>query len=123
MNVAAPGASVPRRSVARRAALFGWLALAFVVAATIEPAMAQGQSSVILNLRGDETPETIRKMVDALSAPGRQVEIRVGGVPTAPGPAMAPATAPKAEAPKPSMADEDLVNALAQYVVNNTERI
>ncbi len=84
MNIAASGASVPRRGIARMASLFGWLALAFVFLASAAPARAEDQSSIILNLRGDETPETIRRMVDALSTPGRQVEIRVGGVPSNP---------------------------------------
>ncbi len=118
MNVAAPGASVPRRSVARMAALLGWLALAF---AALSPAMAQGQSSVVLNLRGDETPETIRKMVDALSAPGRQIEIRVSGA----APTEAPVAAPKSDAPKPSMADEEgfqaQINALIDQFVEGLD--
>jgi len=46
------------------------------------PAVAQhakAESSPVLTLRGDETPETVRKLVDALSAGGRQVEIRIAG--------------------------------------------
>ena len=121
MIVAASGASAPRRSVAGLAAFFGWLALAAAAMALNSPAMAQDQPSVILNLRGDETPEAIRRMVDALSAPGRQVEIRVGGVATAAPPAPPPAAAPKPEAPKPSMADEDgfqaQINALIDQFV------
>lgn len=75
----------------------------------VGPAWAETQAPIVLNLRGDETPETIRKMVDALSAPGRQVEIRVGGVPAAPPPAAAPqvtAATAKPAAPAVSMADE-----------------
>lgn len=112
MNIAAPGRSVPQRSVARLTALLGWLALAFVFLWPATPAIAAGEASVVLNLRGDETPEAIRRMVDALSAPGRQVEIRVGGAATVPvaatpaesvGKAKPAATQP---APAPSMADE-----------------
>ena len=132
MNVAAPDASVPRRSVARLAVLFGWLALAFACLSSAAPAMAEGQSSVVLNLRGDETPEAIRKMVDALSAPGRQVEIRVGGT-TAAAPAAATPAEPAGKAkpaaaqpaPAPSMADEDgfqaEVNALVDRFIDGVE--
>ena len=131
MNVAAPGASVPRRSVIRWAVLLGWLALAFAFLLPITPALAQGQSSVVLNLRGDETPEAIRKMVDALSAPGRQVEIRVGGVATATPVTTAPAepagkVKPAAQpAPAPSMADEEgfqaEVSALVDRFIDGVE--
>ncbi len=124
MNVAAPGASVPRRSVIRWAVVLGWLALAFAFLSPILPAAAQDQSSVVLNLRGDETPETIRKMVDALSGPGRQVEIRVGGVAAAAAPAPA-AVPPKPEAPKPSMAEEEgfqaQINALIDQFVDGLD--
>lgn len=125
MNVAAPGPAVPRRSVARLAALLGWLALAFAMLVPIWSATAQETSSIVLNLRGDETPETIRKMVDALSAPGRQVEIRIGGVATAAPSAPVPAAAAKPEAPKPSMADEDgfqaQINALIDQFVDGLD--
>jgi len=91
------------------------------------PALAQAQEPVILNLRGDETPETIRRMVDALS--GRSVEIRVGGTAVAPAPAAAPASAHAAK-DKPaalarSMADEegmqDQFNALLDTFVEGVE--
>ncbi|TQI77177.1 small-conductance mechanosensitive channel [Bosea sp. AK1] len=131
MNVAASDGYLPRRSVARLAALFGGLALAFAAMATVSPAPAQGQSSVVLNLRGDETPETIRKMVDALSAPGRQVEIRVGGAATATPVTTAPAEpAGKAKlaaqpAPALSMADEEgfqaEVSALVDRFIDGVE--
>ncbi|RYE29812.1 MAG: hypothetical protein EOP23_20605, partial [Hyphomicrobiales bacterium] len=124
MNVAATGASLPRRSLAGLVALLGWLVLAAAIA-TIAPATAQDQSSVILNLRGDETPEAIRKMVDALSAPGRQVEIRVGGLATAATPAPAPAVVPTPAAAKPSMADEDgfqaQINALIDQFIEGLD--
>lgn len=132
MNVAASGASVPRRSAARPAVFFGWLALAIACLSPVMPATAEGQSSVVLNLRGDETPEAIRKMVDALSAPGRQVEIRVGGTAAAAPIATAPAEpAGKAKpaaaqpAPAPSMADEAgfqaEVSALADRFIDGVE--
>jgi hypothetical protein len=122
MNVAAQGASVPRRTLARLVALSGWLVLAFAASDSRYPAAAQDRSSVILNLRGDETPETIRKMVDALSVPGRQVEIRVGGIPTAPV-AAAPVeptgkAQPAVPQPAPSMADEDGFQAEVNALVD-----
>lgn len=91
------------------------------------PAFAQAQEPVILNLRGDETPETIRKMVEALS--GRPVEIRVGGTAVAPAapatPAAAPAAKEKPAAPVRSMADEegmqDQFNALVDTFVEGVE--
>ncbi|HEY5793368.1 MAG TPA: mechanosensitive ion channel family protein, partial [Bosea sp. (in: a-proteobacteria)] len=42
-------------------------------------AWAQAEAPVTLNLRGDEAPETVRKLVDALAAGGRKVEIRLAG--------------------------------------------
>ena len=114
MNVAVPGASALRRNLAGLAPLFGWLALAFLFLAPAIPAGAEEPSSIVLNLRGDETPEAIRRMVDALSVPGRQVEIRVGGATAAPAaapPAAEPASKAKPAAARPapalSMADEE----------------
>ena len=131
MNVAAPAASIPRREQARLTILLGWVALAFAFLLPISPSRAQGESSVVLNLKGDETPETIRRMVDALSAPGRQVEIRVGGSATAPVAAASAEPASQAKpvaakpAPAPSMADEDglqaEVNALVDRFIDGVE--
>ncbi|WP_293809692.1 mechanosensitive ion channel family protein [uncultured Bosea sp.] len=108
--------------------LFGWLALVFMFLAPVTPAGAEDQSSIVLNLRGDETPETIRRMVDALSAPGRQVEIRVGGataVPVAAPPAEKAKPAVAQPAVAPSMADEEgfqaEVNALVDLFVDGVE--
>lgn len=113
------------------------LGMALAVFGAAGPVRAQTPAPVILNLSGDETPETIRRMVDALSAPGRQVEIRVGGVPTPAPPAAAqpePTKSGKAAKPaKPaapitpatSMADEESfqaeVNALVDRFVDGVE--
>lgn len=131
MKVAVSGASVPRRSIAGMISLFGWLALAFVFLAPVTSAGAEDQSPIVLNLRGDETPETIRRMVDALSAPGRQVEIRVGGATAAPiaAPPAEPAGKAKPAAAQPaaapSMADEEgfqaEVNALVDRFIDGVE--
>jgi small-conductance mechanosensitive channel len=64
-------------------------------------AQAQAQPPVMLTLKGDETPETIRKMVEALSGGGRQVEIRIGAQP-APATATAPAAEPAKASPGPT---------------------
>jgi small-conductance mechanosensitive channel len=64
-----------------------WLKAMVLCAATLlagvaGPAAAQQaktDSPPVLTLRGDETPETVRKLVDALSAGGRKVEIRIAG--------------------------------------------
>ena len=70
----------------------------------IQQARAQADAPVTLTLRGDETPETVRKLVDALAAGGRRVEIRLAGA-EAPAPAAAqPAAGKAAAAPPPPSA-------------------
>ncbi|AMJ60261.1 hypothetical protein AXW83_08090 [Bosea sp. PAMC 26642] len=84
----------------------GLLALLAIAMASIAlPTQAPAQSPVILTLRGDETPETIRKMVDALSSEGRQVEIRMGSTPA---PAAMPAKA-RPEAVQPHVVEEETI--------------
>lgn len=91
--------------------------------ATASPAQAQAESPVVLNLRGDETPETIRKMVDALA--GRPVEIRVGGNAAAPAAPGVAAAADKPAPPPRSMAEEEGIqgqfNALVDGFVEGVE--
>ena len=57
--------------------------VALVVAASFwlspRPGLAQADAPLTLTLRGDETPEAVRKLVDTLSAGGRKVEIRLAG--------------------------------------------
>ncbi len=134
MDVVTAGGACGRRVAAP---LSTFLILAFVSTALLYAfglagsARAETQAPIVLNLRGDETPETIRKMVDALSTPGRQVEIRVGGAPAAPVAAAPAEPAGKAKpaaaqpAPAPSMADEDgfqaEVNALVDRFVDGVE--
>jgi small-conductance mechanosensitive channel len=113
--------------------VFAWFlaGLALSAAAFVSAARAQSAAApVVLNLRGDETPETIRKMVDALSGPGRQVEVRLGGTsaaePAAPA-AAAVAAKPDRAAPaaERSMADEmgfqDQLNTLVDRVVGGLD--
>ncbi|MET3892122.1 small-conductance mechanosensitive channel [Bosea sp. OAE506] len=77
-------------------------ALGLVLATTPSSrAQSPAQPPVILTLSGEETPETVSRMVEALSREGRQVEIRIGGVPAAAKPtptAAKPAPQPKADA-------------------------
>ena len=74
------------------------MALAALCWLPAAPASAQADAPVILTLRGDETPEAVRKLVDALSGGGRKVEIRLLAA-GAPPPAMAQ---PAAAAPPPA---------------------
>lgn len=81
------------------------LALALVSLCWLSPSpvSAQADTSVTLTLRGDEPPETVRKMVDALAVGGRRVEIKLSrpDAPEAanPAPASAPVAAVAAAAP------------------------
>ena len=82
------------------------LALAALCWGCPSPASAQADAPVTLTLRGDETPETVRKLVDALSVGGRKVEIRLLADAATPATAQpmaavspAPASAPKTAAP------------------------
>lgn len=124
MDVAAAGRASARRLSALSSAILicALVSLALLLGFGLAGmARAETEAPVVLNLRGDETPETIRRMVDALS--GRPVEIRVGGVPAAaPPPAPAPTakTKPAAAAPAPaiSMADEEGFQAEASALVD-----
>jgi small-conductance mechanosensitive channel len=60
---------------------------------------AQPDSSPVLTLRGDETPETVRRLVDALSSGGRRVEVRIAGKDESTTAAAPTAAAPTASAP------------------------
>ncbi|RZJ01394.1 MAG: hypothetical protein EOO54_27050, partial [Haliea sp.] len=67
--------------------------LAGVVAGPAAAQQAKTDAAPVLTLRGDETPETVRKLVDALSAGGRKVEIRIAGKGEAAAAPAAPASA------------------------------
>lgn len=107
-----------------------WLLLAMMALAFAGPAAAQTNAApgepLLLTLRGDETPETVRKLVDALSAGGRRVEVRIGGVPAealAPAePAGKAAKAPKPP-PAPSLAEttDTQAEALVDYFVSGLD--
>lgn len=56
---------------------------------------ARAEAPIVLTLRGDESADTIARMVNALSAGGRQVEIRLSGT----APQAAPETPVPAEQP------------------------
>lgn len=63
-------------------AAMGSLGLVMVMAL---PGTAQSptQPPVVLTLTGDEAPDAVSRMVEALSREGRQVEIRIAGAPSA----------------------------------------
>lgn len=88
------------------------------------PAAAQADAPVALTLRGDETPEMVRKLVDALSAGGRKVEIRLVRSDTVDAAAPALASAPAAAAiatappsPPPAAAAETRIEELWNHFV------
>lgn len=96
------------KSGAERVALVGGMLLILLACrfAGMLPAPAHAQdasSSVTLTLRGDEPADAVRRMVDALSADGRKVEIRIAGEQAAP-PAAAPAKPAKEPATNPAAA-------------------
>ncbi|WP_332699698.1 mechanosensitive ion channel family protein [Bosea sp. (in: a-proteobacteria)] len=108
------------------AATRGFLLLA-AVALLCLPAVAQTAAApgepLTLTLRGDETPETIRKLVDTLSAGGRRVEIRLAGTSAAaaPAPAAAVPVAPAAAPPPAAAATEAEAEALWDYFVSGVD--
>lgn len=83
------------------------------------PARAQAtvQPPVVLTLKGDEPPETIRKMVEALSGGGRQVEIRLG----APGASSAPGAEPAPAAPAAKTAPAAKIVAEEETIVTQAD--
>lgn len=98
-------AAIPRRIAALVFAALSWLA-------PLEAA-AQTDAPLTLTLRGDETPEAIRKLVDALAVGGRKVEVRlaepkVHAAPAAPAAATSDASEATAPVPPPTMAGSRL---------------
>jgi hypothetical protein len=102
-------------------------AAALVAGVAAGPAAAQQaktDASPVLTLRGDETPETVRKLVDALSAGGRKVEIRIAGkdeaaVPAVPaGPAAAAASPAAAVSSRAPAGDETPAEAFWDHFVD-----
>lgn len=100
-----------------------WFLLAMMALAFAGPAMAQTKDApaepLTLTLRGDEAPETVRKLVDALSAGGRRVEVRIGGVPAeAPAPAEPAGKAAKAPKPPPAPSLAETTDTQAEALVD-----
>lgn len=87
------------RSWLKAVALCGAVLLAGIAASPAVAQQAKTDASPVLTLRGDETPETVRKLVDALSAGGRKVEIRIAGKDEAAVPAAPASTAAGAGSP------------------------
>lgn len=79
------------------------MAFAVICALSTDAATAQADPPVALTLRGDEAPETVRRLVDALAAGGRKVEVRVAApeaaAPSVPNPVAAPPAPVAAPAP------------------------
>ena len=95
-------------------------ALCFVFA-TAQASRAQSttQPPVILTLSGDEAPETVSRMVEALAREGRQVEIRLTGA----APAKASAASPKPEPKAAAAAEtaETTIDALVDHIVEGID--
>ena len=60
------------------------LALAWLAPPVAAPALAQPEQPVTLSLKGDESADTVRRLVEALSTGGRRVEVRVADRPAPP---------------------------------------
>lgn len=100
-----------------------WLAAAALAALCwLSPsqAPAQADTPVTLTLRGDEAPETVRKLVDAIAAGGRKVEIRLVGADAAAHATSKPAAA-AAPVPPPASASasaESRIEELWEHFVD-----
>ncbi|KRE13896.1 hypothetical protein ASE63_17975 [Bosea sp. Root381] len=74
-----------------------------------------------LTLRGDEAPEAVRKLIDALAAGGRKVEIRLSrsdaSEASGPAPAPVPAAAAAPPAPTPAATAETRIEELWNHFV------
>ncbi|WP_291822919.1 mechanosensitive ion channel family protein [Bosea sp. (in: a-proteobacteria)] len=89
-------------------------------------AQSPAQPPVILTLTGQEAPDTVSRMVEALSREGRQVEIRIGGVPTAAKPETVASKAdpqPKSEGPMKTeaAAAPGQVEAFVDHLIEGVE--
>lgn len=103
------------------------LAGAFAVPLPAVAQHAKTDAPTVLTLRGDETPETVRKLVDALSAGGRKVEIRIAGkgeaapAPVAPASAAAGAALPPSSSSAPTE-DETPAEAFWDHFVDGVSQ-
>ncbi|AOG06431.1 mechanosensitive ion channel family protein [Bosea sp. RAC05] len=82
-------------------------------------AQAPAQPPVILTLTGEEAPDTVRRMVEALSREGRQVEIRISG--TAPAKAGTAASKPEPKAIAAAETAETTIDALVDHIVEGID--
>lgn len=82
-------------------------------------AQAPAQPPVILTLTGEEAPDTVRRMVEALSREGRQVEIRISG--TAPAKAGTAASKPEPKAIAAAENAETTIDALVDHIVEGID--
>lgn len=100
-----------------------WLAAAALAALCwLSPSQAPAQTDapVTLTLRGDEAPETVRKLVDAIAAGGRKVEIRLVGADAVTAATSTPTTAatpaPPAPAAPPATAETRIEELWGHFV-------
>lgn len=87
------------------------LALAWLAPPVAAPALAQAEQPVTLSLKGDESADTVRRLVEALSTGGRRVEVRVADRP-APPPAAATAPTPAIAMAPPEPAETSRADAI-----------
>lgn len=82
-------------------------------------AQSPAQPPVILTLTGQEAPDTVSRMVEALSREGRQVEIRIAG--TAPAKAGTAASKPEPKAIAAAETAETTIDALVDHIVEGID--
>lgn len=82
-------------------------------------AQSPAQPPVILTLTGQEAPDTVSRMVEALSREGRQVEIRIAG--TAPAKAGTAASKPEPKAVAAAETAETTIDALVDHIVEGID--
>jgi small-conductance mechanosensitive channel len=82
-------------------------------------AQSPAQPPVVLTLTGQEAPDTVSRMVEALSREGRQVEIRIAG--TAPAKAGTAASKPEPKAIAAAETAETTIDALVDHIVEGID--
>lgn len=102
----------------RLVAALGAMCLVFAIAPASR-AQAPAQPPVILTLSGDEAPETVSRMVEALAREGRQVEIRLAGTTPAKAGTAAPKSEPKAAAAAETA--ETTIDVLVDHIVEGID--
>ncbi len=102
----------------RLVAALGAIGLVLVMAPSGR-AQSPAQPPVILTLTGEEAPDTVSRMVEALSREGRQVEIRIAG--TAPAKAGTAASKPEPKAITAAETADTTIDALVDHIVEGID--